>query len=105
MPVSSYQFGQFETDLRSYEPKQDGLQVRLEKIPMELLIFLTEHHGELISREQIIEDSGERTFSSTPSTASTPRSGRFVKPCGMILRIRNWRLWLGRATVLKVMSQ
>jgi TolB-like protein/DNA-binding winged helix-turn-helix (wHTH) protein len=52
---SSYQFGHFELDLRSYELKQDGQPLRLEKIPMELLIFLVEHHGELVTREQIIE--------------------------------------------------
>ena len=52
---SSYQFGQFELDLRSYELKRDGQPLRLEKIPMELLIFLVEHHGELVARAQIIE--------------------------------------------------
>jgi len=53
--VSSYQFGRFELDLRSYELKRDGQTLRLEKIPMELLIFLVEHHGELITRDQIID--------------------------------------------------
>ena len=53
--VSSYKFGQFELDLRSYELKRDGEPLRLEKIPMELLIFLVEHHGQLVTREQIIE--------------------------------------------------
>src|SRR3974390_1264672 len=52
---SIYQFGQFELDLRSYELKRDGQPLRLEKIPMELLIFLVEHHGELVARAQIIE--------------------------------------------------
>jgi len=51
---SSYQFGQFELDLRSYELKRDGQPLRLEKIPMELLIFLVEHHWELVARAQII---------------------------------------------------
>src|SRR5262249_1636343 len=52
---SSYQFSQFELDLRGYELKRNGQPIRLEKIPMELLIFLVEHHGELVTREQIIE--------------------------------------------------
>jgi len=52
---SSYQFGRFELDLRAYELKRDSQPLRLEKIPMELLIFLVEHRGELVTREQIIE--------------------------------------------------
>jgi TolB-like protein/DNA-binding winged helix-turn-helix (wHTH) protein/Tfp pilus assembly protein PilF len=61
--TSSYQFGRFELNLRSYELKRDGQPLRLEKIPMELLIFLVEHHGELISRDQIIDKLwGKRVF-------------------------------------------
>src|SRR5262249_12987055 len=53
--VSSYEFGRFELDLRGDELKRDSRPIRLEKIPMELLIFLVEHHGELVTREQMIE--------------------------------------------------
>jgi TolB-like protein/DNA-binding winged helix-turn-helix (wHTH) protein/Flp pilus assembly protein TadD len=70
--VSSYRFGKFELDLRSYELKRDGQPLRLEKIPMELLIFLVEHHGELISREQIIEKLwGKHVFLDTEQGINT----------------------------------
>src|SRR6516162_6422310 len=69
---SSYQFGQFELDLRSYELKRDSQALRLEKIPMELLIFLVEHHGELVTREQIIEKLwGKEVFLDTEQGINT----------------------------------
>ena len=68
----TYQFGQFELDLRSYELRRDGHPLRLEKIPMELLIFLVEHHGELISRERIIERLwGKHVFLDTEQGINT----------------------------------
>jgi TolB-like protein/DNA-binding winged helix-turn-helix (wHTH) protein/Flp pilus assembly protein TadD len=70
--VSSYQFGQFELDLRGYELKRGGQPLRLEKIPMELLIFLVEHHGELVTREQIIERLwGKQVFLDTEQGINT----------------------------------
>jgi TolB-like protein/DNA-binding winged helix-turn-helix (wHTH) protein len=65
-------FGQFELDLRSYELKRDGEPLRLEKIPMELLIFLVEHHGQLVTREQIIERLwGKQVFLDTEQGVNT----------------------------------
>ena len=70
--VSSYKFGQFELDLRSYELKRDGEPLRLEKIPMELLIFLVEHHSQLVTREQIIERLwGKHIFLDTEQGVNT----------------------------------
>ena len=73
MPVvSSYKFAHFELDLRSYELKRDGEPLRLEKIPMELLIFLVERHGELVTREQIIERLwGKEVFLDTEQGINT----------------------------------
>jgi TolB-like protein/DNA-binding winged helix-turn-helix (wHTH) protein/Tfp pilus assembly protein PilF len=70
--VSTYKFGHFELDLRSYELKRDGGPLRLEKIPMELLIFLVEHHGQLVTREQIIEKLwGKQVFLDTEQGVNT----------------------------------
>src|ERR1700681_2852012 len=44
-----------ELDLKRYELRRGDTVLRLEKIPMELLIFLVEHKDRLVSREQIIE--------------------------------------------------
>jgi len=69
---SSYQFGQFELDLRGYELKRDSQPVRLEKLPMELLILLVEHHGELVTREQIIDKLwGNEVFLDTEQGINT----------------------------------
>ena len=42
-------------DQRAYELRRGGRTVRLERIPMELLLFLVEERGRLITREQIVE--------------------------------------------------
>lgn len=50
------QFGQdFELDVRAYELRSNGIRLKLERIPMELLLFLIERHGQLVTREQIVE--------------------------------------------------
>jgi TolB-like protein/DNA-binding winged helix-turn-helix (wHTH) protein/Tfp pilus assembly protein PilF len=45
----------FDLDRRAYELRRAGRPLKLERIPMELLLLLVERHGELVSREQIIE--------------------------------------------------
>jgi Tol biopolymer transport system component/DNA-binding winged helix-turn-helix (wHTH) protein len=45
----------FELDLRAYELRRSGRPLKLERIPMELLVLLIERRGELVTREQIIE--------------------------------------------------
>jgi tetratricopeptide (TPR) repeat protein/DNA-binding winged helix-turn-helix (wHTH) protein/TolB-like protein len=54
--AESLRFGDaFELDLRAYELRRAGSVVRLERIPMELLLLLVENRGQLVSREQILE--------------------------------------------------
>jgi eukaryotic-like serine/threonine-protein kinase len=49
-------FGEdFELDLRTYELRRAGRTLKLERIPMELLLLLVEKRGELVTRDQIIE--------------------------------------------------
>lgn len=50
-----YRFHDFELDSSRYELRSEGRALRLEKIPMDLLIFLVEKNGDLIAREDIIE--------------------------------------------------
>src|SRR5206468_12303047 len=47
--------GDFELDLSAYELRRSGVPLKLERIPMELLLLLIERRGELVTREQIIE--------------------------------------------------
>src|ERR1700686_2379584 len=55
MQASILYFDQFELDLNSYELRKSGHVIKLEKLPMELLILLAEQRGQLVTREQIIQ--------------------------------------------------
>src|SRR5271166_3648964 len=46
--------GDFELDLGRYELRRDGRRVKLEKKPMELLIFLIRRREQLVSRQEIV---------------------------------------------------
>jgi TolB-like protein/DNA-binding winged helix-turn-helix (wHTH) protein/Tfp pilus assembly protein PilF len=45
----------FELDVRAYELRSAGTSLKLNPIPMELLLFLIERRGELVTRDQIVE--------------------------------------------------
>ena len=55
MPGDRREADQLELDLKRYELRRAGRVVRIEKIPMELLIFLVENRDQLISREAIVD--------------------------------------------------
>jgi TolB-like protein/DNA-binding winged helix-turn-helix (wHTH) protein/Tfp pilus assembly protein PilF len=53
---STIRFGQdFELDFQSYKLRRDGRVLKLERIPMDILLFLVEERGQIVSREQIAE--------------------------------------------------
>src|SRR5580692_5635548 len=55
-PANCIRFGDdFELDLRAYELRSAGIPIKLKPIPMELLLFLVQRRGELVTREQIVE--------------------------------------------------
>ena len=52
----SVRFGDdLELDVHSYQLRRSGRLLKLERIPMELLLLLVEQRGQLVTREQIIE--------------------------------------------------
>jgi TolB-like protein/DNA-binding winged helix-turn-helix (wHTH) protein/Tfp pilus assembly protein PilF len=55
MPPDTENHDELELDLQRYELRRGGRVLRLEKIPMELLIFLVENKDRLVGRETIIE--------------------------------------------------
>jgi TolB-like protein/DNA-binding winged helix-turn-helix (wHTH) protein/Tfp pilus assembly protein PilF len=55
MPGASLKFDDLELDLGSYQLRRKGSVVKLERIPMELLILLASRNGQLVSREEIVE--------------------------------------------------
>src|SRR5438045_1575692 len=48
-------FGDFALDCDRYELLRAGTRIKLEKLPMELLILLVEKDGHLVTRQEIIE--------------------------------------------------
>jgi TolB-like protein/DNA-binding winged helix-turn-helix (wHTH) protein len=58
-----------ELDRRAYELRRSGRSLRLERIPMELLLLLVERRSELVTREEIIEKIwGKDVFLDTDSS-------------------------------------
>src|SRR3984893_8645413 len=54
MPVSRQSGSEVEVDLGRYELRRSGRRIKLEKKPMELLIFLVGRREQMISREEIV---------------------------------------------------
>jgi TolB-like protein/DNA-binding winged helix-turn-helix (wHTH) protein/Flp pilus assembly protein TadD len=48
-------FGPFEADLRSGELRKQGIRVRLQAQPFQMLVMLLERPGELVTREEICQ--------------------------------------------------
>jgi TolB-like protein/DNA-binding winged helix-turn-helix (wHTH) protein len=53
--ATSYKFGDFEVDPARFELRRLGRQVKLERIPLELLILLIEKDGAVVPRQEIVE--------------------------------------------------
>jgi TolB-like protein/DNA-binding winged helix-turn-helix (wHTH) protein/Tfp pilus assembly protein PilF len=46
-------FGVFELDLRAGELRKDGHRIRLQEQPLQVLGLLLEHHGEVVTRDEL----------------------------------------------------
>lgn len=46
--------GNYELDARAWELRRSGRAIKLERIPMEILLFLAERRGELVTRGEIV---------------------------------------------------
>ena len=55
MGHSKQSTGEVEVDLGRYELRRSGRRIRIEKKPMELLIFLLERREQMVSREEIVK--------------------------------------------------
>lgn len=54
--MPTLRFGEdFELDPGAYQLRRAGQALKLERIPMEILLLFTGHHGQLVTREQIVE--------------------------------------------------
>src|ERR1700687_6356878 len=55
MAAEIFRFGDFELDRGAYELRRGGTAVHLQRIPFQLLSLLVERHGQLVTREEILE--------------------------------------------------
>ena len=55
MTQPTIKFGRFELDRRNFELRCDGEAVKLDRIPLELLFFLAERAGTLVTREEAVK--------------------------------------------------
>jgi Tol biopolymer transport system component/DNA-binding winged helix-turn-helix (wHTH) protein len=53
--MDSIGFEDFDLDARNYRLRRSGQDVRLERIPLELLLLLADRAGEVVTREEIAE--------------------------------------------------
>jgi len=70
--ATTFKFGDWELDVSAYELRRLGRRVKLERIPMDLLILLVERRGDLVSREEIVERLwGKESFLDAESSVNT----------------------------------
>jgi len=55
MPDKKVCFAEFELDFGRFQLYRSGQPVRLEGLPLQLLMFLVEHQRQLVTREQIAD--------------------------------------------------
>ena len=56
MPEKKIRFDDFELDYSRFQLSPRGRPVRLEGLPLQLLMFLVEKRGEMVTREQIASE-------------------------------------------------
>src|SRR5580698_6040096 len=55
MPEKKVRFSEFELDFARFQLSRGGQPVRLEGLPLQLLMFLVDSQGQLVTRERIAE--------------------------------------------------
>jgi cholera toxin transcriptional activator len=48
-----FRFGIFEADLASGELRKQGLRIRLQEQPFQILVMLLDHAGEVVGRDEL----------------------------------------------------
>lgn len=56
MTEKKVRFAEFELDFGRFQLSRGGNPVRLEGLPLQLLMYLVEHHRQLVTREQIASE-------------------------------------------------
>jgi TolB-like protein len=53
MVKDGFRFGRFELDVRSHELRKDGVRLRLQDQPFEVLVMLLQEPGEVLTRDEL----------------------------------------------------
>src|SRR5215470_16456745 len=53
IPAARVRFGTFDADIQAGELWRNGLKVRIQQLPFQVLAFLLERPGEVITREEL----------------------------------------------------
>jgi len=64
-------FGTFEIDVAAGELRKNGIKLKLQEQPFQVLCMLLEHPGEVVTRKNFAADSGQGTPSAISITALT----------------------------------
>lgn len=100
-PAALYRFGVFEADAATGELRRQGVRIKLNAQPFQVLSLLLDRPGELLTREEISQELWPTEPSSTMSTGSTRRSIVSAKRSATLPAIRgSWRHWPGEAIAL-----
>ena len=80
MTADRLRFEDFELDLRTYQMRRSGRILKLERIPMEVLLLLAQRRGQLVTRQEIIEKLwGKNVFLDTDNAINTA-IGKSARP-------------------------
>ncbi len=72
MPANICRFAEYELDRSAYQLRRKGRPVQLERIPLDLLFILADSHGQLVTREEILERVwGKGVFLDTDNAINT----------------------------------
>jgi class 3 adenylate cyclase/DNA-binding winged helix-turn-helix (wHTH) protein len=71
-----YRFGACELDVVAFELRRDGHAVDVEPQVLEVLVHLVEHAGELVPKQQLLDDVWGHRFASESTLSSRIRSAR-----------------------------
>ena len=55
MAEKKVRFGEYELDFGQFQLSRAGIQIRLEGLPLQLLMYLVDHQRQLVTREEIAE--------------------------------------------------
>jgi TolB-like protein/Tfp pilus assembly protein PilF len=72
MEPARLKFGNYELDPASYQLSRGGRQIKLERIPMELLLLLLARRGQLVERDEIVDKLwGKNVFLDVDNSINT----------------------------------